>query len=221
MASRIVELLLFYPLFLFSLSWHEASHAWMASRFGDPTAKFMGRITLSPFPHMDIVGTAILPIFGILTGAPIIGWGRPVPVNPYNFKNIRKDSLWVSASGPISNFILAIIFAILTHLLIWSVPQIPMSMLIPGGVSAKALGAIYSILQMGVILNLVLGVFNLIPLSPLDGHTVVRGILPDASVPAFDNIQRYGMIILLLLFATGGLRYIFHPVMVIANLLLP
>ncbi|MFH1873883.1 MAG: site-2 protease family protein [Pseudomonadota bacterium] len=221
MQARIIELLLFYPLFLFSLSFHEAAHGFVAHKFGDPTAKFMGRVTLNPLPHLDLIGTVFLPIFGILTGAPVIGWGKPVPVNPYNFKDARKDNLWVGAFGPISNFVLALGFALLTHLLVWLIPQVPQSMLVPGGFWPKAIGAVYSIFQMGVILNLVLGCFNLLPLGPLDGGSVVRGLIPESAVPAFDRFQRYGLIILLVLFVTGFLKYIFYPVMLIASILLP
>lgn len=221
MQSRIIDLIFFYPLFLFCLSWHEAAHGWMAGKFGDPTAKMMGRVTLSPLPHMDLIGTVFLPIFGILSGAPVIGWGKPVPVNPYNFKDSRKDSLWVAALGPLSNFILAIGFAGITHLLVRLVPHIPTNFMAAGTFSAKALGAVFVICQMGVILNLVLAMFNLIPLHPLDGGSVLRGILPESYVESYDRISRYGMIILLLLFVTGLLRYIFIPVMLLASALLP
>ncbi len=221
MSQRLVDLLFFYPLFLFSLSFHEAAHGFIANKFGDPTARLMGRVSLSPFPHIDMIGTVFLPIFGILTGAPVIGWGKPVPVNPYHFKDLRRDSLWVAASGPLSNFILALIFAGLTKLLITVVPSIPQSALEPGSFAATSIGAIYTIFQMGVILNLMLAFFNLLPLPPLDGGTVLRGVLPESSVEAYDRISRYGLIVLLLLFATGMLKYLFYPVMMLATYLLP
>lgn len=221
MQDRIINLLLFYPVFLFSLSFHEAAHGWMAERFGDRTARLLGRVSLSPFPHIDLIGTVFLPVFGILTGAPVIGWGKPVPVNPYNFKDPRKDNLWVAALGPISNITLAIGFAVAFWGLVFLLPHFPAASLTPGGFVASVLKYIFSICQMGVLLNLMLAFFNLLPLPPLDGGSVLRGLLPEQSVQAFDHFSHYSMMILLLLFVTGLLKYIFIPVFLVASLLLP
>lgn len=222
MQNKIIELVLFYPLFLFSLSFHEAAHALIADKFGDNTARLLGRVSLSPFPHIDIIGTVFLPIMGILTGAPIIGWGKPVPVNPYRLRGeMRKSNLWVAAAGPASNIILALIFAGFTHLVIYLVPNIPKGLLIKGGFAASSIGVIYAICEMGVVLNLVLAFFNLLPLPPLDGGSVIRGILPEPLLEPFDNISRYGFLILLALFVTGMLQYILIPVGIIASLVLP
>jgi Zn-dependent protease len=221
MQARILDLILFYPVFLFSLSVHETAHGWVSEKFGDPTARMLGRISLSPFPHMDIIGTVFLPIFGILTGAPVIGWGKPVPVDPRHYKDIRKHSLWVAASGPMSNIMLAIAFAGLARTLLWSLPNLPASYVIPGSFGATVIGALYAIFQMGVVLNLTLALFNMIPLAPLDGATVMRGVLPYNLLQKYDQISRYGMLILLALFVTGLLRYIFIPVFLLASILLP
>jgi len=222
MQSRIVDFVLFYPLFLFSLSFHEASHAYVADKFGDPTAKLMGRVTLSPFPHMDLIGTVFLPAIGILTGAPVIGWGKPVPVNPMNLKGeMRKSNLWVAAFGPLANIFLAICFALLTRGLLALLPGMPQAWITPGTVGATVLGALYAIFEMGVVLNLVLAFFNLLPMPPLDGGAILRGILPESSLDAFDRFSRYSFIILLVLFVTGLLRYILIPVFIVARYLLP
>ena len=221
MQSKIMDLVLFYPVFLFSLSVHETAHGWVSEKFGDPTARMLGRISLSPFPHMDIIGTVFLPIFGILTGAPVIGWGKPVPVNPRYYKNIRKHSLWVAIAGPISNISLAICFALLARTLFWVLPNLPPSYVQPGNLGATIVGGMYAIFQMGVFLNLMLAMFNLIPIAPLDGSTVVRGILPYQMLEQYDRFSRYGMLILLALFVTGLLRYLFIPVFMAATVLLP
>jgi len=222
MQNALIRLVLFYPIFLFSLSWHEAAHGWVAEKFGDSTARLMGRVTLSPFPHMDIVGTVILPILGIVTGAPVIGWGKPVPVNPYNLKgDMRRSHLWVAGVGPASNIVLALIFAGGAHLLMWALPSIPTRMIVPGSASATAIGVVYAIFQMGVVLNLVLAFFNLIPLPPLDGGSVLRGLIPERSLDAFDSFSRYSFVILLVLFVTGLLRYVLIPAILLAEYLLP
>ena len=222
MQSRIMDLVLFYPLFLFSLSFHEAAHGYVAEKFGDDTARMMGRVTLNPVAHIDIVGTVFLPIMGILTGAPVIGWGKPVPVNPYRLRgDVRRSSLWVAIFGPFSNFFLAIVFAGIVHLIFALLPSLPHSMMVPGSSGVKILSGILSICQTGVVLNLVLGFFNLIPLPPLDGGTVLRGILPAASLDGFDRFPRYSFVILLALFITGLLRYLLIPVFVLAGYLLP
>ncbi|MBI2092289.1 MAG: site-2 protease family protein [Deltaproteobacteria bacterium] len=219
MTERLPFLLLFYPVFLFSLSCHEAAHAWMANRFGDPTARLLGRITLNPIPHMDMIGTLFLPIFAILTGTPLIGWGKPVPVNSFHLRNPRKDELWVSALGPISNVVLALVFAALGRSEIFVINYFQLDQI--DGMAMTVVSAIYTICHMGVRLNLALAVFNLIPIFPLDGGGVLRGLLPEKALHAYDNFARQSVILLLILFATGALKFVFIPVQVISNMLLP
>jgi Zn-dependent protease len=219
MLGNLPFLALFYPVFLFSLSCHEAAHAWTANRFGDPTARLMGRITVNPLPHMDIIGTAVLPIVAILTGAPLIGWGKPVPVNPYNLKNPRKDELWIAGFGPLSNVVLALLFAAAGRFELFLLDAAGAENV--RGFAATAAGAIYTICHMGVQLNLALAVFNLIPIFPLDGGGVIRGLLPERLVHKYDMISRQSIFLLLILFATGVLKFIFIPVRILSQMLLP
>lgn len=221
MENRLEALFIFYPLLLFCLSFHEAAHALIADKLGDPTAKRLGRITLNPIPHMDIIGTVFLPIMALMTGMPIIGWGKPVPIDPRNFKNERRGSLWVAAAGPISNIILALLFAVALRGIFASVPYLGESQLQDGALVGNALRVLVSICQMGVFLNLILAFFNLIPLFPLDGGSVLRGLLPESALPAFDNFSRYSFLILLGLFILGFLRYVLIPVQFVSSLLLP
>ncbi|MDP2599447.1 MAG: site-2 protease family protein [Deltaproteobacteria bacterium] len=219
--DKIQALFIFYPLLLFCLSFHEAAHALVANRLGDPTAKMLGRITLNPIPHMDIIGTVFLPVMALMTGAPIIGWGKPVPVDPRNFKDERRDSLWVAAAGPISNITLAILFSLVLRGLLAFVPHLNERHLQEGVFTGDALRVVVVICQMGVFLNLILAFFNLIPLFPLDGGSVLRGLLPESALPAFDNFSRYSFLILLGLFILGFLRYVLIPVQWVSSFLLP
>lgn len=195
----------------------------MANRFGDPTAKYMGRITLSPFPHMDILGTFIIPCFGILSGFPVIGWGKPVPINPRNFHDERMGTLWVSAFGPLTNIVLAVLFAIVARILIYTITSgmLPASIFEPGSVAVSAVRFIYGICQIGVMLNLILAFFNLLPIPPLDGSGIIQGLLPYGLLAKYHQFSRYGMIVLLILLMTGALRYLLAPAYLVAGFLLP
>lgn len=217
----LADIVLFYPLLLFCLSFHEAAHALIADKLGDNTARLLGRITLNPIPHMDLLGTVFLPLMALITGAPLIGWGKPVPVNPYHFKDPRRGNLWVALAGPVSNFILACLFALFLRLLLIGLPYIGEEPLQDGNLLGDVLRVLFLICQMGVFLNLALALFNLIPVFPLDGGSVIRGLLPERMVPSFDQFSRYSVILLLLLFVSGMLRYVMIPVKLLANILLP
>ncbi|MGH7275330.1 MAG: site-2 protease family protein, partial [Nitrospiria bacterium] len=197
MSERIALFLIFFPVFLFSLSFHEASHAWTANRLGDPTAKLMGRMTLNPLAHIDWIGTVLFPLMMFLMpGLLLFGWARPVPVDPRNLRGGRKGNLRVAAAGPLSNLFLAIVFAGLLHLLVFSPFR---------GQTASIVAQVF---ETGVYLNLMLAFFNLIPIHPLDGSQVMAGILRERHLEGFERINRYGFLILIACLYFGIFRYL-------------
>lgn len=168
---------------LFSVILHEVMHGWVALKFGDRTALYAGRLTLNPIPHIDLVGTILLPLILILSGSSLIfGWAKPVPVNPFNFKDIRKGELAVSSAGILANLSLAIIAAIIFHL-----------------TKFQANDLLQGLLSFAVNINLILAVFNLLPIPPLDGSKIVLSFLPPHLVSQYQQIERYGFLILLML----------------------
>lgn len=174
---------------LFSVIIHEVMHGWFALRYGDQTALRMGRLTLNPLPHIDPIGTIFFPTLLILSGSPILfGWAKPVPVNPLNFSNLKRGELMVSSAGILANFGLAIIAAILFHLLN-TMPTTSQLLL--------------ELLSYGVRINLILGVFNLLPIPPLDGSKVLLSLLPYNLAKAYEGLDRYGFLLLLVLLFTG------------------
>lgn len=191
---------------LFSVSLHESAHAWMAERRGDPTGRFLGRITLNPIRHMDLVGSFLVPMIGIFTSAPVFGWAKPVPVNPANLRDFRRDQLFIAAAGPVSNLLAAAVFLVVYKLITLSGFLFE---LVPGIVLFPFL----MLCQVGVLLNIILAVFNLMPIPPLDGSWVLIGLLPPRMAVYVEKIRPYGFGILLLLLLTGGLGYILNPVL--------
>lgn len=182
---------------------HEAAHAWVAYRLGDPTAKLEGRLTLNPLSHLDPVGSIALLFIGI-------GWGKPTPFDPFNLKNVKRDSALISAAGAVSNFLLAIALSI-PYLIAYYT-----NMLNP------TLATIYLYLSPVIFFNVVLGVFNLIPIAPLDGFKVLAGILPKDWYRDFISTERYGIFILLILLVTGTVGKILFPITsVLLSLLIP
>ncbi|MFH1018805.1 MAG: site-2 protease family protein [Pseudomonadota bacterium] len=190
-------LLAFIPL-LFSLSFHEAAHAWMANRLGDPTARMMGRMTLNPIPHIDPIGTVILPLAFFFMGGSIFGWAKPVPVNERNLRHGLRDGLLVAASGPLSNLFLACAFTFVLYLLNRALgSSAPYA-----AASFNFLVPITMMVTIGIQLNVLLAVFNFLPLPPLDGSRVAVGLFPQLAAP-FAHVERYGFLLLLLLFYSG------------------
>jgi len=191
---------------LFSVSLHETAHAWMAEKRGDPTGRLMGRISINPLRHLDLVGSLLVPLIGVFTGAPVFGWAKPVPVNPANLKNFRKDQLFIAAAGPVSNLLAAAGFLLVYNILRASGFLLD---IVPGFILAPVI----VLCQVGVLLNIILAVFNLIPVPPLDGSWVLIGLLPLKFAVYIDKIRPYGFGILILLLLTGGIGYILRPVL--------
>jgi Zn-dependent protease len=196
----LIQFLVMYMFFLLSAAVHESAHAWSAYKFGDPTAKLQNRISLNPANHIDIVGTVIIPFMVFLSGFPIIGWARPTPVNPENFSNPRRDSMFVSGAGPVSNLLSVLVLAIFWHTA-WAFTN--KDSVINAGERVPILFCY--VLGMGVMVNLMLAVFNMLPIPPLDGSGVLEGLLPESLLPLYAKIRPYGFILLLVLFYLTGL----------------
>ncbi len=179
--ERVLLFLITYPVILISLSFHEFSHAFAADKLGDPTAKYLGRLTLNPIVHVDLFGTVILPIIMTLTGLPLFGWAKPVPVNPLNFRNTRRDMAIVSFAGPASNFILCIGSIILIYIFsIFIKPTI--------GSPENGMVLVAMILFFFPIINIFLMIFDMIPIPPLDGAGILRHFLPFRVEEQYDRI---------------------------------
>ncbi|OGD85641.1 hypothetical protein A2164_02085 [Candidatus Curtissbacteria bacterium RBG_13_35_7] len=182
---------------------HEAAHAFVAYRLGDPTAKIAGRMTLNPGSHLDPIGTLALLIVGF-------GWGKPTPFDPFNLRNIKRDSALISVAGAVSNFLLAFLLS-LPYLIAYFTGNINLTII-----------AIYNILTIIIWINIILGVFNLIPVHPLDGFKVLAGLLPRDWYHDFIQTERYGIFILLFLLITGTIGKILFPIVsTILNFLIP
>lgn len=209
--------------FLFAISVHESAHAFTAWRCGDPTAKMLGRVSLNPIRHIDIMGTIIVPAICLFTGFPVIGWAKPTPVDPRNFGHEIRDDIFTAIAGPISNFLVAILAVICLMLISVSSPQasfiVKAAMLGYPGISNSALVPISVLLYQGMVINVLLGVFNLIPVPPLDGSHVVRHMLSERTRDIYDKVGILGLILLLLV---GGnlLMAMMSPFLAIFNSLL-
>jgi Zn-dependent protease len=190
---------------LLAVTVHEVAHGWVANKLGDPTARLAGRLTLNPFKHLDPIGTLVFVI------TRMVGWAKPVPVNPYNLRNPQRDMIWVAAAGPAANILLASGFALIYHIfnnwLDFSV----------GPVTTP----VVAVAQLGVYINLGLATFNILPIPPLDGSNILMGILPRDLAIQYERITPYGFIILLILIFTNLVSTVLFPIInTMADLLL-
>ena len=183
---------------LLAIILHEVSHGWVADRLGDSTARYSGRLTLNPAAHIDFFGTILLPVVLLISGGFVFGYAKPVPINPYNLRNPRKDMIWISLAGILTNLAVAAVSAMAFRILAsgflgsWGLIMRPLMMM----------------LMVSVRINIILAVFNAIPIPPLDGSRVLVNLLPAEKSIVFSKLEPYGFLIILLLFFTGIINFI-------------
>ena len=185
-------------IFFFAVIIHEYAHGWVAWKLGDSTARFMGRLTLNPLAHIDPVGTIFLPLLLLMTHSPVLfGWAKPVPVDFFNLNNPKKDMVWVGLAGPAANILFAIALSLLLKIPLFTANYL-----------------ILSVLTSAVMANLVLAVFNLLPIPPLDGSRVMMGLLPYHLGVEYSRIEPYGFIIIFALLWIGAINTVIWPVVI-------
>ena len=219
-SDLIGQLIIYMVVLIFAISAHEAAHAWMSYKFGDDTARLLGRITLNPVAHTDPIGTLLIPIVGFILGSmggpvariPLIGWGKPTPVNPLRWRNKDLANVMVSGAGIMANLLIAICaFTIIKVLLMTgSFASIPESLREPVGIFLGFL----------LTMNISLAIFNLLPFPPLDGSKILETFLPESMRPMLTTLEQYGFIILMALIYIGFFRAIITPVMNVVDYLL-
>ena len=196
---NIAQVVIAFLVLLFSLTVHEMAHAWTADRLGDSTARRLGRVSLNPLVHADPIGTILFPLIALVYRVPLIGWAKPVPVNVRELRNPRRDYVLVAAAGPASNLVMAIGAA----LLLAAVPAEPAVIGEPNGFTPVA-----SFLSLAIRLNVLLAVFNMLPIPPLDGGNVLMGLLPRPAAAVLNQVRPYGFLLLYALILTDGFYYL-------------
>ena len=193
----LLQIFIAFSVLLFSLTVHEAAHAWSADRLGDATARMLGRVSLNPAVHIDPLGTIVFPLIAMVTNLPIIGWAKPVPVNTRNLRgHWKRKYMAIAAAGPASNLMLASIAAVGVRLM---------------GFEAAS-GPVFRFLLLMVVINVLLAVFNMLPIPPLDGGNVLSGLLRGRASDMFDRLRPYGFFLLYALLLTGVFERIVFPI---------
>ncbi len=197
----LIRILVYAIPVVFAITLHEAAHGYVAKHYGDSTAYVLGRVTLNPVKHIDLLGTIVLPIVTILLSPYMFGWAKPVPVNFANLRHPKRDMLWVAAAGPGSNILQMIVWALVAKALL--------AFVTPTGLVAPFWIAVA---EAGIAVNIMFAILNLFPVLPLDGGRIVTSLLPGRLSHAYSRLEPYGLIILLALLFTGVLGWLLGPV---------
>jgi Zn-dependent protease len=218
--ARIGQFILYMVALIFSLSVHEAMHAWMSNRFGDDLAHSQGRVSLSPVTHVDPIGTLLFPAIAFFYHMPLLGWARPTPVNPLRWRDKRVANFWVSIAGILGNLAIAIVIGIIILVLM------NMGLILKarqGGLDwlraadpESTMQGVSALLETFFQMNIGLAVFNLFPIPPLDGSKILESLLPDSFGSAMESIEQYGFILLFIALFTGAFRPVFNVVTLLA-----
>jgi Zn-dependent protease len=208
---NLAQVFIQFAVLLFSLTIHEMAHAWTADRLGDPTARLLGRVSFNPIVHADLIGTVVFPLIALFGNVPLLGWAKPVPVNIRQLHHPRRDYMLVAAAGPASNLVLAVVSA-------FTLAALPISPVVLGEANVSA--PLASFLSLAVQLNILLAVFNLLPIPPLDGGNVLSGLLPARFARVLNQVRPYGFILLYALILTDGFYLlVLRPSMFLRSLL--
>jgi len=217
--ERLVAVIMEVAVLLIAVSAHESAHGWVAERWGDTTARDLGRITLNPLKHIDLVGSLLVPAMLAISGMPVFGWAKPVPVNPLRLRDPRRAMMRVSVAGPAANLVLAVGALIALRVLRVMAPGVPR--LVLDGLTSETflgggpLGLVVAVLTFTLIINVILAVFNLVPIPPLDGAGIVEGLLPSQMADSYRRLGRFGFLIVLGLLWLGAFDLVFRPVMIL------